>query len=259
MVELAEDIIATDDGLGIFLPEISSLVIADLHLGLELSLLREGTYLPIDQYQLMYDKIKKLLKQFKPQLMIINGDFKHEFARASPQEWYELKALLRSLSKHGVDLEIVRGNHDNYLKTVLSHMGMSIREPYFIRERYLFMHGHQSLQDVFGGELPEVTWLILGHEHPAIELRDDTGGKHKFKCYLHGTWNKYKILVLPAYSPLASGTVVNKVTGSDVLSPVLRELPLAEFKPLVVDNGELISFPVLRDLKKLSDDYFYRV
>lgn len=250
LLELAENIFATEDGLGIFLPKINALALADLHLGIELSLFDEGTYVPVDQYQFMLDKINNFLDKYKPDLMIINGDFKHEFSRASSQEWYELTGLLAALSKRGVELEIVRGNHDNYLKTVLSRDGRQLQEPYFIVSNYLFMHGHQGWEEVFDGTTPDIDWMILGHEHPAIELRDDTGGRHKFKCYLLGKYKGIRVLVLPAFTPFASGSIVNKIDNSQILSPVLKEMKLGEFKPLVVDNGELLTFPRIKDLIK---------
>jgi putative SbcD/Mre11-related phosphoesterase len=248
MPELAKGIIATEDGLGIYLPKIRSLVIADLHLGFELALFGEGTYIPIDQYQIMQNNIMDLIEKYNPELLIINGDFKHEFARPSRQEWYELSALLKVLSNYGVELELIRGNHDNYLKTILSREGKTLREPYFLHSDYLFVHGHQSLSEIFDAPLPDVPWVILAHEHPAIELRDSSGGKHKFRCYLKGSWEGHNLLVLPAYSPIASGSIMNKLSGARILSPILKGVKLEEFKPLIVDKGELLKFPMLKQM-----------
>jgi len=251
--KLAENIFATEDGLGIFLPKINALALADLHLGIERSLFDEGIYVPINQYKLMLDKINNFLDKYKPELIIINGDFKHEFSHASTQEWYELTDLLAALDKRRVKLEIVRGNHDNYLKTVLSKKGKQLQEPYLIISNYLFMHGHQGWKEVFDGTSPNVDWIILGHEHPAIELRDDTGGRHKFKCYLLGKYEGISVLVLPAFTPFASGSVVNKIDESQILSPVLKEMNLEEFTPLVLDNGELLTFPPIKNLIKFIE------
>jgi len=252
MPELAKGIIATEDGLGIYLPKIRSLVIADLHLGVELALFGEGTYMPIDQYQIMQNSIINLIEKYNPESLIINGDFKHEFARPSRQEWYELKALSKVLSDYGVELELVRGNHDNYLKTILAREDKTLREPYYLYSDYLFVHGHQSLSEIFDTSLPEVSWVILAHEHPAIELRDSSGGKHKFRCYLKGTWGDYNLLVLPAYSPIASGSIINKLNGARILSPILKDVKLEEFKPLIVDKGELLKFPKLKQLSNIQ-------
>lgn len=248
MLELAKHIIATDDSLGIYLPELNAICIADLHIGLELALLGEGTYIPVDQFKIMQDNIIQLIKKFKPKMLIINGDFKHEFGRASPQEWIELKVLLETLEKFNVDLEIIRGNHDNYLKSILHHNGKNIQEPYYLSLNYLFIHGHQSLDTIFQGSMSEVDWIILAHEHPAIVLYDEILGRHKFRCYLINESEDYNMLVLPAYSPFASGTIMNTKDRKKILSPVLREVTIDEFTPMVVDNGEVLVFPKLKEL-----------
>jgi putative SbcD/Mre11-related phosphoesterase len=252
MLELTEDINATEDGLGIYIPEIKILALADLHIGIELALFNEGTYLPINQFRIMQENVKKLIKKHKPELLIINGDVKHEFSRASPQEWFEFDDLLKLLNKYSISLEIVRGNHDNYLKTILSRYNLILREPYFELSRFLFMHGHMSLSEMFPGALPDVDWLILAHEHPAIVLYDDVKGKHKFRCYLLGRWQKYKVLVLPAYSPFTSGSVLNEISSSRILSPVLQEISVNEFTPIIIDKNEVLKFPKLKDMIKID-------
>jgi metallophosphoesterase superfamily enzyme len=117
------------------------------------------------------------------------------------------------------------------------------------------MHGHQSIDDVFNKILPDVTWIILAHEHPAIVLHDNAGGKHKFRCFLKGRWKKYNVLVLPAYSPFTSGAIVNEVEKDEILSPILREIGLKDFKPLVVDSGELLTFPTLEQIREVNGLY----
>ena len=57
MTELDQNIIATGDGLGIYLPEIQAITIADLHIGIELAFLSEGTYIPVDQFQIMQKNV----------------------------------------------------------------------------------------------------------------------------------------------------------------------------------------------------------
>jgi putative SbcD/Mre11-related phosphoesterase len=252
MPVLSQDVVATNDGFGIFIPKISTLVIADLHLGFEFSLFSEGTYIPTDQFHIIKGKIIKLIKKYKPKSLLINGDFKHEFSRASKQEWYELKALMTILDDYNIELEIVRGNHDNYLKNILAQNGKTLFEPYLIKDDFLFAHGHLGLNAMFRGKLPDVDWLIFAHEHPAILLHDDIKGKHKFKCYLLGNWKKYHVLVLPAMSPLASGTILNSVGGTNLISPVLKEIQIGGFKPIIIDKGEILEFPIITNLVELE-------
>jgi putative SbcD/Mre11-related phosphoesterase len=252
MPNISLDIQITDDGLGIYLPKIETLVYADLHIGIEETIYNDGTYLPIDQFQIMIKYIKLMIEELKPKILLINGDFKHEFSQATRQEWCELQELFKIIKKHNLTLEIIRGNHDNYLKTIIKRFGIHLREPYFQISKYLFIHGHELIPDDFLKTAENIEWIILAHEHPAIILHDDTGGKHKFKCFLIGSWNKYNVLVLPALSPLATGAIMNFDDNKRILSPLLRIMDLPDFRPVVFDKGELLKFPCIKDMINVS-------
>ncbi len=246
-MKLTKWITISDDGLAIFLEDISAMVIADLHIGLELALMDEGTFLPIDQYSVIKSKILKWIEKYSPQRIIINGDFKHEFGRVSRQEWSEILDLWDTLEEYGIELEIVRGNHDNYLITVLKKRGKILREPSYSIGRYFFTHGHKDIEISDESEV-----VIIAHEHPAIVLRDDIGGRHKFKCLLHGEWQNKKVIVLPALSPLSAGSVVNSKPRDKLFSPLLRKIELNNFIPIVMDKSELLKFPTLGEMETVE-------
>jgi putative SbcD/Mre11-related phosphoesterase len=254
--KLIGNVIGTTDGLGIYIPDIKAICIADLHLGIEHALFSEGTYLPIDQYRLIEDRITSYLLDYKAKTLIINGDFKHEFSRASKQEWFELGALVELTNRFDVQLEIVRGNHDNYLKSVLTKQNRSIRDSYLKVNGYIFMHGHQSFDEVFEDSRlpPDVELLVLAHEHPAIILYDDVKGKHTFKCYLLGKFKDIDVLVLPAFSPFTNGSMLNDARNTKILSPTLKIANINDFRPIVIDNGEVLEFPKLNEMRTYQSD-----
>ena len=246
-MKLTKNIELTDDGLALFLEDIRSLVIADLHIGLELALMDEGTFLPIDQYSDIKRKILDWVDLYTPEQIIINGDFKHEFGRASKQEWTEILDLWDTLAKKNVRLEVVRGNHDNYLITVLKKRDKEIKDPSYSIDRYFFSHGHKEVDIPLDSEV-----VILAHEHPAIVLRDEIGGRHKFKCLLYGTWQDKTVIVLPALSPLSGGSVINGRTQDKLFSPFLRKIELDTFKPIVMDKSKLLEFPTLGEMDQID-------
>ena len=135
-MKLTKKITISDDGLALFLEDINSIAIADLHIGLELALMDEGTFLPIDQYSDIKAKILKWVDIWNPERIIINGDFKHEFGRVSRQEWTEILDLWDTLKTKSIELEVVRGNHDNYLITVLKKRNKNLRDPSYSIGRY---------------------------------------------------------------------------------------------------------------------------
>jgi len=253
---IGSDIVLTKNGLGIYLENFQTLVIADLHIGLEHAMMGEGTFLPLLQYPTIEKSIMDLIGDYYPKRLVINGDFKHEFAKASVQEWTEILNLWDSLSKKGVELELVRGNHDNYLINVLNQRGKPIHDPGLSIGTFLITHGHKHF------EIPEDTkTIIMAHEHPAIGLMDESGGKHKFKCYLFGSYEDYEILVLPAYSPLAAGAIINSGTKTVFMSPFLAKIDISKFIPVILDQGEILRFPPLSELDpvRISSDFYEKL
>ncbi|UCH89415.1 MAG: metallophosphoesterase [Thermoplasmata archaeon] len=231
-------------GLGVYLEHQETLVIADLHIGLEFALMGEGTYLPVLQYPVLEKSILELVDEYKPTRLVINGDFKHEFARATNQEWTEILDLWDVLKNKNVELELVRGNHDNFLINVLKQRGKTISDPSLSLGEVLITHGHKPFQIH-----DEIKTIILAHEHPAIAFKDDAGGKHKFKCYLYGKHYGRDVIILPAFSPMAAGVPVNSAKIHRFMSQWLENIDTSGFEPIVVDSGEILTFPPLEKLE----------
>lgn len=187
------------------------LVIADLHLGYEGALLEQGVSIPRFQKEVMMERLKRLLEKYEPSTILINGDFKHEFSKNLIQEWQEVNEFLDFIMSQA-DIELTRGNHDNFLKTILSKKGLGISMDIRLGS-YTFAHGHE-----------DVSWdgtLIMGHEHPSLGLRDKIGATAKIPCFLVTP----STIVLPAFSPLALGT---DVATLDFISPPLKDVPAGE-------------------------------
>ena len=56
-----------------------ALVFADLHLGYEDALRERGIELPYEQYPRIKREILRRVEEFYPEVVILNGDVKHEF------------------------------------------------------------------------------------------------------------------------------------------------------------------------------------
>jgi len=192
-----------------------TLVVSDLHIGYESVLEDSGLHLPRIQTETMRDSLLDIVDRYSPDRFLILGDLKHEFSRNLAQEWSEARRILGTLQDHG-EVIIIRGNHDNYLSTIASKLGVELVDDYSASGIH-FVHGHLPCEN---------RPLVMGHEHPSVRLFDSVGAYVKLPCFLH--FEREEVLVMPAFSPLAAGTDITSGTGT--LSPVLEGADLARAK-----------------------------
>ncbi|MFQ5951453.1 MAG: metallophosphoesterase, partial [Candidatus Geothermarchaeales archaeon] len=124
MLEILKGISIVDPWPVLYVEELGLLVIADLHLGLEESLRKEGLFLPAGTSRRASDVAREATMASGPRRVLLLGDIKHEFGFPSPSEWLEVKALLHWFVRRGLGVEVVRGNHDNYLVAILRKFGI---------------------------------------------------------------------------------------------------------------------------------------
>ncbi|MDI9619325.1 MAG: metallophosphoesterase [Candidatus Nezhaarchaeota archaeon] len=244
--ELVKSVEVVGDLPGLYLRDEGILLVADLHIGYEQALEKQGIHVPRSTYPKTKKAMESMLCNVNPEKVVVLGDVKHEFGVPSDQEWAEAKDLLKWLLDLGLEVHVVRGNHDNYIVSILKRYGAGFHNQSMIVGRYLLVHGHEQLE-----EHGNVEVLVMGHEHPAIALKDHFGFKRKFKCFLKGMWGNLSLIVLPALSPLASGSTINESPKGLLLSPILRaNVDIERFKPVVVEDGAgVYEFPEIGKLR----------
>lgn len=234
--------------LGLYVEPVGALIVADLHIGYEEALAEQGIHLPRSQYHKIKRLVSEMLEHLAPEVVVLLGDVKHEFGEATRQEWIEVADLIKFLRASVRELLVVRGNHDNYLIPILKREGVPLFDPTLQLGDVLLAHGHKAL-DVRGAQ-PHT--IVVGHEHPAIALKDDLGIKYKFKCFLAGELSGKRLVVLPALSPLMPGSEVNVLPKERLLSPILRQAELENFRVFVTDpEVGVYDFGLLKHLEAL--------
>lgn len=206
-----------------------NLIIADVHLGYEVAMAKEGFYLPRVFHDVV-GSLKSLLEREKPKRLIVDGDLKHSFI----PEWREraeLKAFFDEISPLVEEVVLVRGNHDVGVLW-LRELGVEVVDELELNG-WKLVHGHKVVE----GER-----FIIGHEHPAVRLRDEVGAVIKVPAVLLGE----KLIVLPAFSPWAYGNDVLRETVSPFLG-FYRE----DFEVVVPAGDELLSFGRLSRLREV--------
>ena len=233
-LELSKGVEVTRD-LALFLREERALVISDLHLGFEGALAEQGVSIPRFQRKVILERLGRMLDRVRAERVVIAGDFKHEFSRNLVDEWVEVKQVLRFL-KERVTPVLVRGNHDNYLATILGDLRMELLDRADVAG-HTIVHGHEEVSTLHP--------IVMGHEHPAVKLKDELGATLSVPAFLASD----RLIVLPAFSPLALGVDVSSVP---YLSPILNRTDIGDARVIGVDEREgLLDFGRVRDLREI--------
>ena len=192
-----------------------TLVLGDMHLGIEASLEMEGVQLPRVQAAEMMRRFTAAAEAHHPRRVVVLGDMKHEFSRNLEQEWSQVRRMLEHMSSFA-EVTVVRGNHDNYLANITSRAGVDLVDELEV-DGFHLSHGHIPCSG---------RPLVQGHEHPSARLFDGVGGFIKMPAFLHHP--NERILVIPAFSPLAAGNDVASIEGKGALSPGLKDVEMGQ-------------------------------
>ena len=232
----------------------NSLIIADLHLGIECELGMECRVKNIIRNTVK--KIMALLKETKARELIIIGDVKHRIietgssSETSELEWkveQEIPLFFKEIQDEGIRVRIIKGNHDGRLK-------MDMNDEIFIEEngeKYCLIHGHKSPSP----DAMQADFLIMGHVHPAVSFKDKLGKRTVKKIWIRGEpmkkiKEKYsgmnpciQFIVMPAFNEFITGSPINE---SGLTGPLLKKQMFKISKAqLFLLNGVEIDYKTL--------------
>ncbi len=231
-IEVVEGVVLLEGVPAVYLRKHDAIVIADLHLGYEEAMARQGVFLPRLQLRRVRSVLEKARKHSGAETLIVAGDIKHEFGKLLRMEKLETAKFIRDSFRLGFKrIIVVRGNHDNYIGPIVKDLGGEFLEELELDD-ILVTHGHRR------ADIREYRVIIMGHEHPSLQV--NIGGvKTKFPVLLKVPLDSgASAIVLPA---AGSYQVGNNITGDPrlYLSPIIREHGLVENAiPIIVDEKE---------------------
>ena len=167
------------------------LVVGDLHIGWEISLMEKGIHIPSQAWRIS-DELLKIVKLCEPNRIIFLGDVKHAIPRISLEEWTAVPDFFENVQDMVKDISVIIGNHDGGLKSLIPpsvkifpSTGLIVGE----KPRIGLFHGHAwPSPDVFTSEL-----LVMGHVHPVIWFRDKLGTWMIKQVWIKGICNGQKL------------------------------------------------------------------
>lgn len=224
-----------------YLVDADVLVLADLHVGKAAA---SDVAFPLGERTDLAERFGALLDRFEPTEAVLAGDVLHSFSTVPDGASETLADLRRHARERGVRLVAVRGNHDTMLDSVWDG---PVETEYRVGDTVV-CHGHER-------PTARAARYVVGHDHPVITIE----GRRR-PCALLGTYRDVPgaadaddtpFVMLPAFTRLASGRVVNALRASEFQSPLVTDADA--LRPLVRDDdaGETHRFPPLGAFRDL--------
>lgn len=197
-LQLAGEPVLLAGARALYWPARRALLIADLHLGKADLFRRAGIALPSGGTGEDLQRLQALLDTHACRELWILGDILHGPAHRAA--WYQQWLGWRERNA-GVDVHVVRGNHDRQL----AHAQLQVQihddiplQPFLLR--------HEPLPD-------HALHVIAGHLHPQVALPPL---RRRFPAF----WLRDRITILPAFSAFTAGIVPVPAYGERMLACV---------------------------------------
>jgi metallophosphoesterase superfamily enzyme len=245
----------------------TSLVVADIHIGIEWDLYRSGINL-LSQMERRLDRILGYIQANSPDRVILLGDVKHNVPQVSWQEKDEIPRFLETLAEY-THVDIFPGNHDggiellfNRQKDIRVHSARGA-----VLDGVGYFHGHTWPAP----ELLAASHVVTAHNHPTVRFTDAFGysiverawiktkfnvdflmgrfGNLNFENHLH--WADPELFIMPAFNELCGGVPFNESIQEDLLGPIFSSggIELERAEVYLLDGTRL---GLIKNLRKLQ-------
>ena len=213
----------------------STLLISDLHLGLEKEMAKKGFRLPAYSVR-MVERVKGIAEKYRVKRLAVLGDVKHTVGKVEDIDWGVIPWFFDTMLDMFESVEVVPGNHDGSIKTVLPprvvlhpSQGTVLGEG---RVRIGVAHGHAWPSE----EAIATRNLVIGHSHFTYEMRDPLGSRTRESVWVTAEYDvaelmegagyrskakgRGKLTVMPPFNRLVGGQPINR-SRSFQFGPVL--------------------------------------
>ena len=191
----------------IFWEEQKALLISDLHFGKTGHFRKSGIAVPQNIYKEDLQRLVSLLHYFKPEQLIVVGDFFHSHANTELdwfKKWREDFSLLKII--------LVKGNHDILKDSWYRETDIEVIEKQFVINSFLFTH--EKCEDHPG------YYSFCGHVHPGIRIEGLGRQSLRFPCFYFDEDH----CILPAFSRFTGMALVDPGQGGEAFAIVEEQL-----------------------------------
>ncbi len=230
----------------------STLLISDLHLGLEKEMAKKGFRLPAYSVR-MVERVKGIAEKYRTTRLAVLGDVKHTVGKVEDIDWGVVPWFFDTMLDLFESVEVVPGNHDGSIKTVLPPRVVLHPSRGTVlgsgRGRIGVAHGHAWPSE----EAIATRNLVIGHSHFTYEMRDALGSRTREAVWVTAQYDvaelmegagyksrvrgKGELTVMPPFNRLVGGQPINR-SKSFEFGPVLssRSMSLGDADIFLTDG-----------------------
>lgn len=169
----------------IFWEEQKALIVSDLHFGKTGHFRKSGIPVPQTVYREDLQRLVQQLQFFKPEELIVVGDFFHSHANKELDFFLKWRADFAALR-----ITLVKGNHDILKSAWYNQANITVVDDCFKKGSFTFVHDLESCN------VKEHDYIFSGHIHPGICISGAGRQSLRLPCFYFTD----KYAVLPAFS-----------------------------------------------------------
>ena len=173
----------------------TTILVSDLHLGLEKELASKGFRVPPYSMKIL-DRIREMAEKYRAERIVVLGDVKHSIGKVEDIDWNILPWFFETLLDLFQTVDVVPGNHDGGIKPLLPmrvrlHPASGVVMGEEGGEKVGVTHGHSwPAQDVIS-----TGNVVIGHSHFRYEMEDRFGIKSRESVWLFAGYKIEELLV----------------------------------------------------------------
>jgi|Deesub1362A_J573_1020465.scaffolds.fasta_scaffold03455_4 hypothetical protein len=215
----------------LFWEERKTLLIADLHIGMEKEWTRNISRRLIEK---MKNEVFELMKISGAERLIILGDLKHTVEGLRRDEERVIRSFLEDLSSH-TEIILLKGNHDGDIEEAVPS-NVRVYDSKGIRIGKLgLIHGHALPKE----EVLNAKIIIMGHLHPVISFRERSGANILERVWVRGKGER-ECVIMPAFNEICGGLPVEEIRKEQ--SPVFKVLDeIGELEIYLMDGIKVVA------------------
>lgn len=182
-----------------------AMFVADVHLGKAATFRSLGVPVPAGTTQENLDRLSAAIAEFHPASLYFLGDLLH--AKAAHNSDLLGKLLNWRMQHAGIEMTLIRGNHDSKAGDPPADMNIQVIEEPFMLGGFALCHHPQAVPGALA---------LAGHEHPVVVLNGKGRSRARLPCF----YLKSDQLILPSFGEFTGGFAVVPQAGERVFPVV---------------------------------------